>query len=194
MSLGFYKNNLKLCSVYFGFLVYVRLICTVQIWKIQLFEMLQSYLWYHTFRKRKIQARRTDERSPESSGRQLISQVDSEHSVAQKDADLKGNPCAAVQRQVETHHIHQHEEDAGDEEANHIQQGAPTDQQLDERQEPWFVDKNFYRSVGCVTENIFNIKNNKLFLHWSFNTNAALEIHKNWQVTTLIWKFRNNWC
>lgn len=128
---------------YFGFLVYVRIICTFQIWNVQLLKCCKCYLWYYTFWKCKTQACRTDERSPESSGWQIISQVDSEHGVAQKDADLKGNPCAAVQRQVETHHIHQHEEDAGDEEANHIQQGAAADQQLDERQEPRFVDKNF---------------------------------------------------
>lgn len=73
----------------------------------------------------------TDEGSPDSRGRQLISQVDSEDGVAQQDADLKGNSCAAVQRQVETHHVHQHEEDARDEEADHIQQRASADQQLE---------------------------------------------------------------
>lgn len=73
----------------------------------------------------------TDERSPDSRGRQLVGQVDSEDGVAQQDADLEGDSRAAVQRQVEAHHVHQHQEDAGDEEAHHVQQGASADQQLE---------------------------------------------------------------
>lgn len=75
----------------------------------------------------------TYEWSPHCSGGQIICQVDSKDSVTQQDADLKGNACAAVQRQVEADHIYQHEKDAGDEESHHIQQGAPADQHLQER-------------------------------------------------------------
>lgn len=74
----------------------------------------------------------TYEWSTDCGRRQLIRHVDSEDSVAQQNADLKGNACAAVQRQVEANHIYQHEEDAGDEETHHIQQGAPADQHLNE--------------------------------------------------------------
>lgn len=75
-----------------------------------------------------------NEWSPDSGGRQFIRQVDSEDRVAEQYADLKGDARATVQRQVEADHVHQHEEDAGDEEAHHIQQGAPADQHLNGRQ------------------------------------------------------------
>lgn len=74
----------------------------------------------------------TYEWSSDCSGGQFIRQVDSEHRVAQQYADLKGDACTAVQRQVEADHVHQHEEDAGDEETHHIQQGAPADQHLND--------------------------------------------------------------
>lgn len=74
----------------------------------------------------------TYERSCDCSGRQLIGNVDSEDGVSQQYADLKYDPCAAVQRQVKAGDIHQHEEDAGDEETHHIQQGASADQHLEE--------------------------------------------------------------
>lgn len=74
----------------------------------------------------------TDEWSFDSGGRQLVHQVDSEDGVAQQDADLKGDACAAVQWQIEAENIHQHEEDAGDEQTHHVQQGAPPDQHLNQ--------------------------------------------------------------
>lgn len=72
----------------------------------------------------------TYERRSDGSGRELLCDVDSEHGVAQQDADLKHNPGSAVQRQIKTSDVHQHEEDAGDEETHHIQQGATADQHL----------------------------------------------------------------
>lgn len=77
-----------------------------------------------------MRRRRTNERSPESGGGQFVCQVDPEDGVTQQNADLKGDSRPAVQRQAEAHHVHQHEEDAGNEEADHVQQGAPADQQL----------------------------------------------------------------
>lgn len=74
----------------------------------------------------------TYEWSSDCSGRQLICKVDSEDGVTQQYADLKDNPCAAVQRQVKAGNIYQHEEDAGDEETHHVQQGASADQHLQE--------------------------------------------------------------
>lgn len=75
----------------------------------------------------------TYEWSSDCSDGQLICHVDSEDRVAQQYADLKGNACTAVQRQVEANHVYQHEEDAGDEETHHVQQGAPADQHLNAR-------------------------------------------------------------
>lgn len=72
----------------------------------------------------------TYERRAGGRRRQLVRQVDPEHGVAQQDADLEGDARAAVQGQVEAGHVHQHEEDAGDEQTHHIQQGAPPDQHL----------------------------------------------------------------
>lgn len=72
----------------------------------------------------------TYERRSDGSGRELLRDVDSEHGVSQQDADLKHNPGSAVQRQIKTSDVHQHEEDAGDEETHHIQQGATADQHL----------------------------------------------------------------
>lgn len=82
---------------------------------------------------KKIITHPTYERSSDCSGRQLISNVDSEDGVTQQYADLKDNSCAAVQRQVKAGDIDQHEEDAGDEETHHIQQGASADQHLEDR-------------------------------------------------------------
>lgn len=65
--------------------------------------------------------------------RQVVRHVDPEDSVAQQYADLEGDARAAVQGQVEANHVHQHEEDAGDEQAHHVQQGAPADQHLRNR-------------------------------------------------------------
>lgn len=67
---------------------------------------------------------------PGGGGWKFIRDVDPEDSVAQQDADLETNPCPAVQRQVETGDIHQHEEDARDQEPHYVQQGAPADQHL----------------------------------------------------------------
>lgn len=75
----------------------------------------------------------TDERRSDRRGRQVVGQVDPEDGVAQQDADLEGDVGSAVQGQVEARHVHQHQEDAGDEEAHHVQQGAPADQQLNRR-------------------------------------------------------------
>lgn len=72
----------------------------------------------------------TYEWSSGGSGRKFICDVDPEDSVAQQNADLKDNPCAAVQRQVEAGDVHHHEEDAWDQEPHHVQQGAPADQHL----------------------------------------------------------------
>lgn len=72
------------------------------------------------------------ERRPSGGGWKFVSNVDPEHSVTQQDTDFKANPCPAVQRQVETGDVHQHQEDAWDQETHHIQQGAPTDQHLKE--------------------------------------------------------------
>lgn len=57
----------------------------------------------------------TYEWSPESSGGHFIRQIDPEDSVTEQYADLKGDACTTIQRQVEADHIYQHEEDAGDE-------------------------------------------------------------------------------
>lgn len=101
-------------------------------------------------KRRKVAARPTYEWSPDRCGRQLVRHVDSEDGVAQQYADLEGNACPAVQRQVEADHIHQHEKDAGDEETHHIQQGAPADQHLNEgwgqRAEIWWT---LIRSLMC---------------------------------------------
>lgn len=70
------------------------------------------------------------ERRPGGGGWKFVSDVDPEDCVAQQDADLEANPRPAVERQVEAGDIHQHEEDARDQEAHNIQQGAPADQHL----------------------------------------------------------------
>lgn len=77
----------------------------------------------------------TYERRSDGSGRELLCDVDSEHGVSQQDADLKHNPGSAIQRQIKTGDVHQHEKDAGDEETHHIQQGATADQNLQQRRE-----------------------------------------------------------
>lgn len=50
----------------------------------------------------------TYERRFDSRSRQVISEVDSEDGVSQKNADLKGDARATVQRKVEADHVHQH--------------------------------------------------------------------------------------
>lgn len=77
----------------------------------------------------------TYEWSADCRGRQFICHVDSEDGVSQQYADLKADACTAVQGQVKADHIYQHEEDAGDEESHYVQQGAPADQHLSERQD-----------------------------------------------------------
>lgn len=72
----------------------------------------------------------TYERRSDGIGRELLCDVDPEHGVPQQDADLKHDPGSAVQRQIKTSDVHQHEEDAGDEETHHVQQGATADQHL----------------------------------------------------------------
>lgn len=62
----------------------------------------------------------TNERSGDCCCRDLIHQVDPEHSVAQKNANFEGYACACVGRQVEADNVHHHEEDAGDEKTHHI--------------------------------------------------------------------------
>lgn len=74
----------------------------------------------------------TYERRPDGGGGQLLGDVHPEDGVAQQDADLKHDARAAVQRQVEAGDVHQHEEDAGDEETYHVQQGAPANQHLED--------------------------------------------------------------
>lgn len=63
-------------------------------------------------------------------GRHLVHQVYPEDSVAQVDAGLEGDARATVGRQVEADDVDHHEEDAGDEQTHHVQQGAPADQHL----------------------------------------------------------------
>lgn len=70
------------------------------------------------------------ERRPGGGGWKFVGDVDPEDGVAQQNADLEANPCPAVERQVEAGDVHQHEEDARDQEPHHIQQGAPADQHL----------------------------------------------------------------
>lgn len=70
------------------------------------------------------------ERRPCGGGWKFVSDVDPEEGVAQQDADLEANPRPAVERQVEAGDVHQHEEDARDQEPHHVQQGAPADQHL----------------------------------------------------------------
>lgn len=67
------------------------------------------------------------ERRSGGGGWKFVSDVDPEDSVAQQDADLEANPCPAVERQVETGDVHQHEENAWDQKPHYVQQGAPTD-------------------------------------------------------------------
>lgn len=63
-------------------------------------------------------------------GRDFIHQIDSDHSEAQENAGLESDASSTVWRQIETGDIHHHEEDAGDEQTYHVQQGAPADQHL----------------------------------------------------------------
>lgn len=63
-------------------------------------------------------------------GRDFIHQIDSDYSEAQENAGLESDASSTVRRQIETGDIHHHEEDAGDEQTYHVQQGAPADQHL----------------------------------------------------------------
>lgn len=91
----------------------------------------------------------TYERSPDCSGRQFLGDVDSEDGVAQQYADLKDNPCTAVQRQVKAGNVYQHEEDAGDEETHHVQQGASANQHLNKR---WALRSDGDVNLACHSE------------------------------------------
>lgn len=93
-------------------------------------------------------AERTYERRSDGGGRELFRDVDSEDGVAQQDADLEDDPGPAVHRQIEAADVHQHEEDAGDEETHHIQQGATADQHLNSAESP---DQPRHRPVPAAS-------------------------------------------
>lgn len=95
----------------------------------------------------------TYERRGDGRGRQLVRQVHPEHGVAQQDAGLEGDACAAVEGQVEADHVHQHEEDAGDEETHHVQQGAPADQHLTRGTAGSQGRAEFHRNIWVLQNN-----------------------------------------
>lgn len=72
----------------------------------------------------------TNERSANGSGWQRVRNDDQEDRVAQEECDLEGDPLTTVGGQVEAHDVHDHEEDAGQQQADHIEEGPPADDHL----------------------------------------------------------------
>lgn len=63
----------------------------------------------------------TNEGSADGSGWQRVRHNDQEDGVAQEECDLKGDSFATVWGQVEAHDVHDHEEDTGQQQADHIE-------------------------------------------------------------------------
>lgn len=63
----------------------------------------------------------TNEGSADGSGWQRVGYNDQEDGVAQEECDLKGDSLATVWGQVEAHDVHDHEEDTGQQQADHIE-------------------------------------------------------------------------
>lgn len=72
----------------------------------------------------------TNEGSADGSGWQCVRYNDQEDRVAQKECDLEGDPLTTLRGQVEAHNVHDHEEDTGQQQADHIEQGPPADDHL----------------------------------------------------------------
>ena len=59
-----------------------------------------------------------------------IRHVDSEDGVAHQHAGLEQNPGLAGGREVEAAQVHEHQEDAGDQQAHHVDQRVPANHDL----------------------------------------------------------------
>ena len=73
----------------------------------------------------------TYQRGSYSGGRQSVRYNDEEDRVAQQQRDLEGNPLPAVWWQIETHNVHHHQEDTGQQQVHSVEQRPPTDHYLE---------------------------------------------------------------
>lgn len=67
----------------------------------------------------------TDEWSVQSSDGELVVEVDTEHCVSQQGAGFERYSAAAVWRQEVAGHINQHQEHAGQQQTDHVEQWSP---------------------------------------------------------------------
>ena len=72
----------------------------------------------------------TYQRGSYGGGRQSVRYNDEEDRVAQQQGDLEGNPLSAVWWQIETHDVHHHQEDTGQQQVHSVEQWPPPDNHL----------------------------------------------------------------
>lgn len=72
----------------------------------------------------------TYQRGSYGCGRQSVRDNDEKHRVAQQQSDLEGNPLSTVWWQIETHNVHHHQKDTGQQKVHGVEQGSPPDHHL----------------------------------------------------------------
>ena len=66
-------------------------------------------------------------------GGERVGHDDEEHGVDEQQGDLEGDPLPAVWRKVEAHDVHDHQEDAGQQQVHRVEQRPSSDHHLQGR-------------------------------------------------------------